>query len=272
MTMKIAAYVDDSGAVARLHDPGRLCLYERTDQPATDDAAPPPAAPGGWQLRKEIALHVDLHGRLAELKAALHAAASELDDCTNFLSGDARGVCCSILQEEFGVQTWTSEGPLLAQLDAVARKLHAAAANKKFALVTVNARATPAPLRIGAPQEGRFWIDLGEALKDASQATSRQILIPFLERGGFNTLEIVCDHVPKWMSWELERLDMRVTSEDIDSTGHGLRVTVYSPHAPTRPQRLPGAAPALPHRECPRERARQGTPALIDSTIHLPRP
>jgi len=112
---------------------------------------------------------------------------------------------------------------------------------------------------IGDPRQGEFWIDLKEALEHESGQTSRQILIPFLERGRFRKLEILCDHLPKWLTWELERLGMSAESEAIDVTGHGQRVTIYprdTPEGRARQVGLLGAAPAL-LLPCPREQARQ---------------
>lgn len=242
--MKIAAYLNPQGEVASIYEPGRFRLYQAK------------AAGESWQLVREVPFLTDYTQPLPEIKAALHAAIAGLDDCKTLVSAEVRGVLYAVLLEELGFRIWKSAGPLLQQLDSVRQKEAEHEAQKRFVLVAFAGKMLPTPMLVGDPCDGYFWIDLKEALNHESGQTSRQILIPFLERGQFRRLEILCDHLPKWMTWEMERLDMSADSEEIDATGSGLRVTVYprnTPEGRARKVGLLGAGPAalLP---CPRER------------------
>lgn len=254
--MKIAAYLDLQATPVSLYTPGLLHLYEYREV----------AGHGGWHLLRQVPFAVDAAMRLPAVKAAVHAAAAQLDDCQTLLSGDTRGMIYTVFQEELGYRTWTSNGPLLQQLDGVRAREIEQTAKKRFDIVALS--NVPAPMLIGDPRDGHFWIDLKDALKHESGSTSRQILIPFLQAGRFRQLEILCDHLPKWLSWELERLQLSAESEMIDATGSGLRVTVLPCDTADGRRRKPGllgAGPAalLP---CPRELARQKPPAddLVD--------
>lgn len=252
--MKVAAYLDRQGEMVSLYTPGSLCLYEYREIDGH----------GSWRSLREIAFAVDPTMRLPAVKAAVHAAVAELDDCKVLLSGDTRGMIYTVFQEELGFRTWQSAGPLLQQLDSVRARELELQAKKRFEIVALS--NVPAPLLIGDPRQGVFWIDLKEALNHESGSTSRQILIPFLQQGRFHKLEILCDHLPKWLSWELERLDLSAESEMIDATGNGLRVTVYSRNTPegrARKVGLIGAGPAL-LLPCPREKS--GLPAAAPPT------
>jgi Fe-only nitrogenase accessory protein AnfO len=262
--MKIAAYVNASGEAASLYEPGFFRLYIAHEAKAGQS---------GWRLAGETPFAIDRAMPLPAIKAALHAAVAALDDCKVLVSSEVRGMLYSVLQEESGFHTWKSEGPLLLQLDHVRQKEIEQEANKRFEIIALAGRPTPAPVRMGEARDGAFWIDLKEALEHESGQTSRQILIPFLERGQFRKLEILCDHLPKWLAWELERLDLSAGSESIDATGVGLRVTIYARDTPEGRRRkvgLPGNAALLPA-PCPRERERQrqgrtlsARPAIID--------
>ncbi|MBK1680715.1 Fe-only nitrogenase accessory protein AnfO [Rhodocyclus tenuis] len=246
--MKIAAYLNPQGDVASLYEPGCFRLYQAS------------AADEGWLSAQEIPFVTDYARPLPEIKAALHAAIAGLDDCKTLVSAEVRGVLYSVLQEELGFRIWKSEGPLLQQLDSVRQKEAEHEAQKRFEIVAFAGKMLPTPMLVGDPRDGCFWIDLKEALNHESGQTSRQILIPFLERGQFRRLEVLCDHLPKWMTWEMERLDMSAESEEIDATGSGLRVTVYprnTPEGGARKVGLLGAGPAL-LLPCPRERQNSG--------------
>jgi Fe-only nitrogenase accessory protein AnfO len=252
--MKIAAYVNRQGEVASLYEAGFLRLYAQIEDNGHRN----------WHLQQEVPFAIDPAMPLPEVKTAVHTAVAALDDdCHVLVSSEVRGLIYSILQEELQFHTWKSEGPLFQQLDTVQQKEAEQEAKKRFDLVALAGKPVPAPMLIGDPRAGNFWIDLKEALEHESRPTSREILIPFLERGRFRQLEILCDHLPKWMSWELERLDMSAESEEIDATGRGVRVTVYprdTPEGKARKVGLLGAGPAL-LLPCPHAQQRKaGTP------------
>ncbi|THF65929.1 Fe-only nitrogenase accessory protein AnfO [Pseudothauera nasutitermitis] len=251
--MKITAHVNARGEPASLYEPGRLRLYEQTEENGRQ----------GWRVLHDVALEISEDMPLQAVKAALHGAAAHMEDSKVLLSGSVRGMPYSVFQEELGYRIWKSEGPLLAQLDTVARKEAEQAASKRYDIVALASRPVPAPVQLSDAEPGCFWIDLAEALKYVPTPTSRQILIPFLERGQFRKLEIVCDHIPKWMAWEMERLDLSAESEAVDSSGVGVKVTVYTRHTPegrARKAGLLGAGPAL-CLPCPRDRERRRLPA-----------
>lgn len=248
--MQIAVYVDRAGQIASLYEPGMFRLYQ--------------GGPGAWTPGLEIPLC--LQGAagaplgIAPLKAALHGAVAALGDCRLLLSGALRGLPYSVLQEELGFETWRSEGELTAQLDNVAAQATKTEAARAQALVLSQQRQIPRPVPMGGPEEGWFWLDLAAALDAPAQATSRDILIPFLEAKRFQKLEILCDHLPKWLAWELERLQLAAETEEVDATGKGVRLLVYPPQTADgrrRPVGLPGgsAPQCLP---CPRQQGRAG--------------
>jgi len=247
--MKIAVHVNHQDEVASLYEAGLLRLYEKN---IAED-------PGNWRASVEIAFTINADMPLPMVKAAIHTAWAELGDCKLLVSAEVHGMIYSVLQEELGVHTWKSEGPLLQQLDMVWQKQAEQEAKRSFELVSLAGKLSPAPMLVGDPQAGHFWIDLKDALAHESAQTSRQILIPFLSSGRFRKLEILCDHLPKWLSWELERLNLSAESEDIDATSAGLRVTVYARNTPEGLARQVGLLGAGPTRQlaCPRELQRQ---------------
>lgn len=255
--MKIAVSFNQQGEIGNLYEPGNIRLYLQVEQ----------AGRKSWVFERQIPFMLASGTGLAATKAAIHAAAAQLGDCRVLIASEVRGMIYSVLQEELDFHTWKSSGSLTEQLDSVCRKEQEQQARKRYELVALAGQRIPAPMIKGLPQAGCFWIDLKEALNHESGSTSRQILIPFLQRGQFRKLEIVCDHLPKWLSWEMEQLDLSAESEVLDVSGT-LQVTVYprdTPEGRLRPAGLLGSAAtlALP---CPRE-SRQA-PALPQDRNH----
>lgn len=206
--MKIAVYVDAEGEVARVSEPGVILLFER--------------AAGTWGVRRTIRFGVGVEASLAALQASLTAAVAEFEDCRIFLSGDVRGVVNSLLQEA-GIRTWQSHGPLFTQLETVARKederlvQDAAAARKERRRCrrrrhrldgAAPGEAEVRPLPVGPPEVGHYHLDLNAVLTSEPDLNSWDILIPFLTGTPFRRLDLVCDHVPRWLSRAVRALHM----------------------------------------------------------------
>jgi len=58
----------------------------------------------------------------------------------------------------------------------------------------------PAPVETSA---GCYRISLKEIQESNTGFTSKQVLLPFLHKGIFYSLEILCSHVPPWLQAEL---------------------------------------------------------------------
>jgi len=239
--MKIAAYVNSHGAVAGYHEKGRICVYEQTVD--------------SWIKLKEIILTMDLDLSLSEIKVRIKAAIAQLDDCEVFIVQEFRGLLHALLKEEFGFRTWKSEGALLEQLDYVARHdRELVSAQAALAAVghscstseshsgcgggcstrrpqwnsasSEHAQPLPQPVPVGDSNDGYYKINLAEILKMDTSLNSKQVLVPFMSCVTFKKLEVLCDHPPRWFSNELGKLNLNVSSELPDSTGHGLKVMI----------------------------------------------
>jgi Fe-only nitrogenase accessory protein AnfO len=262
--MKIAAFLDAQGLPTSLYRSGTLHVFEE----ANDGEA------RRWLPRERLAFAIDASMSLEAVKVEVGRLAEGLGaDCRVLLSSEIRGLPYSVLQEGHGFRTWKSDGLLVQQLDFVRDREQEAQAQKKYELVLLNNREVPAPMLIMGGAPGHYWIDLRAALEHPSNPTSRNVLIPFLAAGRFVRLEILCGHLPKWMAWELERLDLAAQTEDIDATGNGIRVVVHSRQTPEgralKPGLLGGSASVM-GLPCPREPKSLPAPRgqIIDMTCH----
>jgi len=239
--MKIATFINERGEVGSFSEKGQVCLYEQVS--------------GVWIKNKEILLDVNRDMGLSDVKARLKEIATGLNDNKILLVAETRGLLCLLFQE-MGFRTWTSEGSLFEQLDNVARREKEAARNDELKLnesgrgqsscgckarnpsshinnieeriiepIKIN-RPIPAPILVGDGLDGYYRINLAEVLKNDPGLNSKEVLIPFMNAAAFRKLEIICDHLPRWFSREIDQLSLRTESKALDASGHGIIVIV----------------------------------------------
>lgn len=239
--MQIATYVDGSGRIANLYTPGEVRLYD--------------SASGGWQAVHSFPFTVTTEMSLAEVKSALQHLADQLKDCKTLISAQIRGLIYSLIQEEHGFRIWKCVGDPEPHLDLIAKQDTELAAQREqeakeraFAALFSSpsgscsggadfdaikprkdpSRALKAVQSLTEPLgEGRIRIDLGEILTRFKNANSKDVLIPLLEDRQFASLEILCDHLPRWFNDKIAALDLTAR---INQTPKGLSALV-SPNA-----------------------------------------
>jgi Fe-only nitrogenase accessory protein AnfO len=71
---------------------------------------------------------------------------------------------------------------------------------------------------------GSYYTDLRDVMKGNTSYNSKQILLPFLKNQKYNSLEILCEHIPKWLEKEQTDLKVRLTIENFKDC---IKVKVY---------------------------------------------
>ncbi len=203
--MKVAAFVNASGEVVDFYEAGQLRLFGKDSD--------------AWQESKVIPMSLKREMGLAGMRAVLTDTVSQLGDCEVFLVRELRGLV-KVYLEELGYRVWKSEGSLTDQLENVSLR------EQEMQVEPDN--SVPAPLPIGDHKDGNYRIDLAELLQSGMPHVSREVLMPFFEMVSFRRLEILCEHVPRWFSMELERLGLRVESQTI-AMGNGKMAVVVVP-------------------------------------------
>lgn len=209
--MNIAAFVNASGEIVDFYEEGQISLFRKhLDQ---------------WETIKTIPLSLERELGIATVRSALTSAVSQLGDCEVFIVRELRGIL-RVYLEEMGYRVWKSEGSLNDQLENVTlRELEMLAETKDD---------VPSPLPIGDPEESRYRIDLVEILQSGLPHVSRDVLLPFFETVSFQSIEIVCEHLPKWFAMELPGLGLVVESQTADESNQGKITAVVVPKCGAR--------------------------------------
>ncbi|MDF2984537.1 MAG: putative nitrogenase iron-iron accessory protein AnfO [Eubacterium sp.] len=71
---------------------------------------------------------------------------------------------------------------------------------------------------------GVFHTDLRAVMNGSTSYNSKQILVPFLKKQEYSLLEIICDHVPKWLENEQNELSIRLSVEKFKDC---MKVRIY---------------------------------------------
>ena len=233
--MKIATFVNENEEVISMSSPGWVCVYEKSH--------------GQWMNRKRVPMDLSGTSMLVEARRLVENATSEIVGCRAFLSGDVHGLW-NLLLEEAGFHIWKSEGTLQEQLDNVMRRETEKTVASKAPIAETHSCGRGCGLEASSDGEaqpidipgffseeeeksGRYEIDLASVLESNPGITSRQVLIPFMERGDFEKLEIRCTHLPRWFNTQLQISGLAASIENPrkDDNDKTLRVTV----TPIRP-------------------------------------
>ncbi|TKI07234.1 Fe-only nitrogenase accessory protein AnfO [Martelella alba] len=189
--MKIAVFIDAAGETAALFQPGRVRVYD--------------SLPDGWRPERDIPFSLDAGMGLAEIRARTLTMLEALAGCRHFVARAIHGALLSYF-DGMGIAMWRHAGDPLAVLPHIRRQVEQNASREGY--------SSPAGEVIRpADAPGEYRLNLIDALQSDSALTSKQILRPFLRRGEFTRLDVLCDHVPKWFPRELPALGVTLTTE-----------------------------------------------------------
>lgn len=179
MPAEIAVYTGENGETASLYQKGKIRVYRKCR--------------GRWDVSREKDFHIskdlgvgDLRGRVAEIPGFLA-------DCKVFVALNVVGIPYFEL-EKSGVSIWEFEGRPRRFLDYILEKEEEDKQSRE------RSGFNPYPVEVSS---GCYSISLKEIQEKNTGFTSKEALLPFLRKGGFYSLEVVCNHIPPWLEAEM---------------------------------------------------------------------
>lgn len=182
MPRKIAVYVDADGYTASLSEEGKVVVYGKKL--------------GRWEALKEKEFSPGRHLTMQELRNNITEMLDFIGDGRVFVGLSVTGIPYFEL-EKSGYSVWEYQGQPLGYLDYVLEKEEKERYQETYPGGTIK---LPVPLKIS---DGCYRISIKEIQENTTGFTSKQALQPFLRRGEFYSLEILCSHVPPWLETEL---------------------------------------------------------------------
>ncbi|OOM79520.1 Fe-only nitrogenase accessory protein AnfO [Clostridium sp. BL-8] len=180
----IAVLINNTGETCSWLNNGIIKLYKRTGE--------------SWTETKSLDYSLSDNSNIISLRKTLSELLEKLEDCKVFVAKEISGQFFSILESHF-FNAYELEGPPNTFLDSV---LISENKLKKEELILASQSANKFFPEV-VDKFGNYTINLKRLLQEDAMVSSKQILLPFLKEEEFESLEVVCDHVPKWFDREL---------------------------------------------------------------------
>jgi Fe-only nitrogenase accessory protein AnfO len=203
MAKDIAVFIASDGSTASLYQAGDLVIYQRRQ--------------GVWHIARKMAFGLDQGKGLREMRQQLAAAVAFLADCKTFVALTVNGVPYFEL-EKADISVWEYEGKPGEFLDAILAEEEAGLAQQAKQKVLY---AVPVPVETA---NGHYRISIKDIQENNSGVTSKQVLLPFIRKGQFYELEVLCNHLPPWLEAELATGALVSRVEKINN--HEMKVTI----------------------------------------------
>lgn len=182
MTREIAVHTSRKGETAAITEAGNIIVYRRQM--------------GIWGIERQLAFALAQDKGIREMRGQMADVLQFLGDCKIFVASSITGVPYYEL-ERTGCSVWEFAGKPVEFLEYVIAKEEEAEQEQ------LAAKEKPVVIPIPEPTGGgNYRISLKEVQETDAGVTTKQILLPFLKRGGFYQLEIICNHIPPWLELE----------------------------------------------------------------------
>lgn len=185
---EITAFVDEKGEISSFMEARYVKIFKND---------------GGWKEKKIIILDRTNSEGIKELREKYINLIKELDDCKIVVVNKAFGIPFSVFYtEDFSV--WELEGNPINFLDKIidSEKEQEELESKKE--------------EIGKKiKSGYYFIDLLELEITNPEMTSKKAIIPYLENGEVEKVEIKCCHVPPWLIMKRDKGEIGLEINEI---------------------------------------------------------
>ncbi|MFZ5648635.1 MAG: Fe-only nitrogenase accessory AnfO family protein [Bacillota bacterium] len=179
MPAEIAVHVGESGETASLQQKGKIRVYRKCR--------------GKWDVSREKDFYMEKDLGIKDLRGKVGEIPEFLSECKVLVALNVVGIPYFEL-EKYGVSIWEFEGSPHQFLDYILEKEEEDRQSRE------RTNVNPFPVEISS---GCYSVSIKEIQEKNTGFTSKQALLPFLRKGGFFSLEVICNHIPPWLETEL---------------------------------------------------------------------
>lgn len=209
MAMEVAVFISESGHSASMYNATHLRVYQCQGDK--------------WHINRQLPFQIETSLSLKEIRSLMAPVQDFLGSCRVIAGQGITGVACFELQKA-GFSIWTTEGLPDEFLNDI-REAEIKAEEQEGS----NTSNPPAAEEISP---GRYRISLIDVQKNQGTLTSKQVLLPILNRGRFDSLEIICDHVPPWLEEQVAAGMLQASIKPLDICTTLLTITKTTPTLP----------------------------------------
>jgi Fe-only nitrogenase accessory protein AnfO len=177
--LKIAIVENDDQRTSSIFEQGFIAIYEKNGEK--------------WRILNRFENEVSNAKDIATVRRTVLDTIKQLGDVKILIASEIPGIAPGIF-ETAGFEIVLVENSTLNILDSFTEKILKVLKKRQEEALKFDIMQFLEP----GINEGYFYLNMEEILVKNPQLTSKIILTQFLEKGGFNRLEVTCSHVPKW--------------------------------------------------------------------------
>ena len=192
---KISYFLDENYKICSFQDSVKVVIYEKQ---------------GAWKKGKELEVNIKQLNSMYLLRKYFMDIVVNLDDCKIVVVKKAQGIPYGIFYES-DYSIWELDGVPEEFLDLIidCEKKHIEKMEEEEQVCVAKKL-----------DDGYYLIDLNELQFTKPEMTSKKAIIPFLDKFEFDTLEVLCCHIPPWLI-EKEK------NKEISMEAHKLKKNEY---------------------------------------------
>jgi Fe-only nitrogenase accessory protein AnfO len=188
--LKIAVVEDNNQKTSSIFESGFIAVYEEDE--------------GEWKVLNRFENKVCDAKGISAVRMAVEDAVKQLGDVRIVVASDIPGIAFGVFQAS-NFSIFLVKDCVLDILDSI---------KKEMLEITEKRQEEPQKFDImqflkHGVNKGDFFLNLEEIMLKNSDLSSKKILIPYLKDKGFNNLDIVFSHIPKWFDTELTVLGFK---------------------------------------------------------------
>ncbi|WP_069998311.1 Fe-only nitrogenase accessory protein AnfO [Cellulosilyticum sp. I15G10I2] len=172
---------------------------------------------GEWQIIQEIDLSINLCMSISSVRKKIIEIASVLDDCKIIVGRKVDGIAYNVF-EAMAFSIWEFEGLPQNFLDYILEKEYEIQETNKQQSQLVK------PPYIEQLDDGYYKIDLEQVQTISPGISSKQVIMPVLEKQVFRRLDIICTHIPPWLENQIQKYQLKMEAESLCSGGYSVKL------------------------------------------------
>lgn len=188
--MKIAAVENNNQKTSSIFEPGFVVVYEEDG--------------GEWKVLNRFENKVCNAKDITAVRMGVEDTVKKLDGVKIVVASEIPGIAFGIFQAA-SFDIFLVENSLPDILDSIKKDIFNVIEKKQEEPCKFDIMQFLEPRM----NKGDFFLNMEEILFKNPDLSSKKILIPYLKNGGFNNLDIIFSHIPKWFNTELAVLGFK---------------------------------------------------------------
>lgn len=196
---EIAVFLGENGNTAKFYGEGKIVIFSQDD--------------GNWKINREKEFFLKENQGIIDFRQTMEEILKFLSRCRIFVGLSITSIPYYFL-EKAKFSLWEYDGNPSEFLDYVLLQEQLTQQHGKKASKKDSGEDEPADAGLLETPSGNYSILINGIQEKSAVSASKQVLLPFLRRGGYESLEITCSQIPGWLEEEVLRRRLSLHIEE----------------------------------------------------------